>query len=336
VNVVAWWQWAFPAAAAAVVVTLWLARRAVGKGPLTAVLVFAVTLAPALGFFNVYPMRYSYVADHFQYPACVAMLALAAAVLTGAAARLGPRGRWPAVAAAAVLLATLSVLTVRQQADYKDLQTLWVRTLDKNPDAWMAHTNLANLLFEKGELEQAIVHHRRAIQLNPADAKGHNNLGSALLVAGEEQEAIEQSRQALRLDPNLASAYANLAKALLATGQLDEAQAAYKQAIRLSPQLSRDQPTLEASLGRGDRRAMAAWLMGYAQTRQSQGRLEQAARAYRDAAKTFAQAAQSATGPQATAARAGLAEATRRLAAVLWQMGKSAEAPAAKRPLAEP
>ena len=33
-------------------------------------------LVPALGFFDVYPMRYSFVADHFQYHASPALIAL--------------------------------------------------------------------------------------------------------------------------------------------------------------------------------------------------------------------------------------------------------------------
>ena len=60
-------QWSFVG-----LVLAWLAlmiglRNQWGWGPLTATLFFAGTLFPALGFFNVYPMRYSFVADHFQY-----------------------------------------------------------------------------------------------------------------------------------------------------------------------------------------------------------------------------------------------------------------------------
>ena len=37
------------------------------RAPLTAFLIFCGTLFPVLGFHNVYPFRYSYVADHFAY-----------------------------------------------------------------------------------------------------------------------------------------------------------------------------------------------------------------------------------------------------------------------------
>ncbi len=74
-----WWQYLFPLAAAATMIALWLLRGRLGRGPPAAALIFAGVLLPALGFFDVYPMRYSFVADHFQYHASMALLALAGA-----------------------------------------------------------------------------------------------------------------------------------------------------------------------------------------------------------------------------------------------------------------
>ncbi len=71
-------QIAYPLGVLATVVALWWARRKIGSGPLVAVLLFAGTLVPALGFVDVFPMRYSFVArDHFQYLASIALIALA-------------------------------------------------------------------------------------------------------------------------------------------------------------------------------------------------------------------------------------------------------------------
>ena len=69
-----WTQWLFPLSAAAVPVALWLLRHRLGRGPLACVLYFGGTLVPALGFVNVYPMVFSYVADHFQYLASLGLL----------------------------------------------------------------------------------------------------------------------------------------------------------------------------------------------------------------------------------------------------------------------
>ncbi len=76
-----WWQWVYPAGVVAVLAGLWVMRGRIGKGPLVAGLCFCGTLVPALGFVDVYPMRYSWVADHFQYLASVAVVG---AVLNGA------------------------------------------------------------------------------------------------------------------------------------------------------------------------------------------------------------------------------------------------------------
>jgi hypothetical protein len=88
------WQFLYPLAAVTVVVGLWLARGRIGRGPVAAVLIFGGVLVPALGFFNVFPFLFSFVADHFQYHASLALIALAAATLVLAAHRFLPRARW--------------------------------------------------------------------------------------------------------------------------------------------------------------------------------------------------------------------------------------------------
>ncbi len=60
------WQWLFPFATLALTVALWLLSKK-WRAPLAGWLFFVGTLFPVLGFFNVYPFIYSFVADHFQY-----------------------------------------------------------------------------------------------------------------------------------------------------------------------------------------------------------------------------------------------------------------------------
>ena len=156
-----WWQWLFPIAAVGVVAGLWLARRRIGKGPLVAVLFFAGTLGPALGFVNVYPMRYSFVADHFQYLASVGLITLCAAGLA----------RIPRIIPA-TLVVLLGALTWQQAGIYRNLETLWRDTLAKNPDCWMAHNNLGHLLSNQGRIDEAMEHYHKAIQINPNHYEG--------------------------------------------------------------------------------------------------------------------------------------------------------------------
>ncbi|MEX2115115.1 MAG: hypothetical protein WD845_18115 [Pirellulales bacterium] len=126
------WQYLYPAAALGLVARLWIKRSALGRGPLVAVLFFLISLAPALGFVNVFPMRYSYVADHFQYLASLGIITLMAGVAWQVYGYAAESAR-PAVALfGLVCLATLATLTWRQIDDYVDIETLWRNTLAKN------------------------------------------------------------------------------------------------------------------------------------------------------------------------------------------------------------
>jgi len=222
-----WWQWLFPLMAAAMVTILWSLRERIGRGPLVAVLFFAGTLFPALGFANVYPMRYSFVADHFQYLASAGLIALAAAGLT--------KLFRPMPFAALLLPLLLAVLTWKQSAIYADTKTLWQDTLAKNPASWMAHNNLGTVLESEGQVEGAIGHYEEAIRLKPTHAEAHNNLGNAIYKKGRAEDAIREYREAIRLKPDYATAYSNLGTALGARGRDDEALEQFQAAIRLNP-----------------------------------------------------------------------------------------------------
>jgi len=64
-----------------------------------------------------------------------------------------------------------------------------------------AHTNLANLLLEKGDDEAALPHYRKAVELQPNEPGTHYNLGVGLARNGQLDPAIAELRTALRIDP---------------------------------------------------------------------------------------------------------------------------------------
>lgn len=227
ISVDVWWQWLFPIAVVGVMVGLWLARCRIGKGPLVAVLFFAGTLGPALGFVNVYPMRYSFVADHFQYLASVGLIVLGAAGLS----------RMPKMLSAGIV-AVLMVLTWQQTHIYRNLNVLWSDTLVKNPDCWMAHANLGHELHEEGRNQAAEEHFRNAIKINPNSWEAQCNLGVVLAEGGRFDEAIEHYCKALQVKPDYYFALNGLGNALAAKGQVDEAIKNYYWAIQVGPYFS--------------------------------------------------------------------------------------------------
>ena len=229
------WQYLFPVAALAVVIALWCLRRRIGRGPLVAVLCFAVMLSPVLGFCGVYYFRYSYVADHFQYLACIGLIALVASLWARVCELTGRLGRYLDVVAVPATLMILGVLTWRQAGAYRDVETLWRDTLAKNPAAWMAHNNLGVVLRQAGKFDEAIGQYEQALRIKPDFAEAHNNLGNALKQAGKIEEAIAHYEQALRIKPDYAEAQYNLGVALVGLGRLQEAMGHWEQALRSKP-----------------------------------------------------------------------------------------------------
>jgi tetratricopeptide (TPR) repeat protein len=190
-------RYLFPAAAVALLATLFVMRKRWGRGPLVAALLFCGTLVPALGFIDVYPMRYSFVADHFQYAASIALIV----ALVAGISRVLPHRLFTLAGCAFTLL--FGWITFHQAGIYQNPGTLWTDTLAKNPGCWMGETNLAVYLNDCGDSAAAIAHAKRSLAIKPDHAEGYNTLGVVLAKLGQTAEAEQQYAAALRSKPNL-------------------------------------------------------------------------------------------------------------------------------------
>lgn len=234
VSAVVWWQYLYPAAALLLLAVLaWLSRR--WRAPLAALLFYILTLFPVLGFLNVYTFRYSLVADHFQYLANLGIIVPVAAGISLLLQRTQHWRRPIGYTVCLVFLALLSVLTWSQSAMYRDIETLWRTTIERNPKAWMAHNNLGSALLQKGQVDDAIVHFRKSVEIKADHADAQANLASALLQKGELDEAVAQYYKALDIKPDNALVHYDLANALILKGQVDQAIAHYEKALEIKP-----------------------------------------------------------------------------------------------------
>ena len=145
-------------------------------------LFFSGTLVPALGFVNVFPMQFSYVADHFQYIACVGPIVL---VVAGAK-RLGAVWRSPGFISGALcgVIACLCIMSNLRTRVYFDRRSLWEDTLAKNPDSPMVHNNYAVELMHAGELNAAESQFHEAMRLR-SDAADWIGMGQCFAIAGD-------------------------------------------------------------------------------------------------------------------------------------------------------
>jgi len=201
-------QFIFPLAAAGVVLSMWLLRHRIGRGPLVAILYFAITLFPALGYFNIYPMRFSFVADHFQHLASIGLTTLAAVGLAKLTTRFPRMG----TTISAILLLTLMVLTFYQCTIYHNTQTLWRDTMRKTPDSWMVYTNLGRVLESEGRALEAVPYHETALRLAPDLTDTHENVAVGRMLQSRYDEAEAEFHRALAIDPAFVPALTDLGK----------------------------------------------------------------------------------------------------------------------------
>lgn len=214
---------------------LWFLRKRIGRGPIVAFLFFIGTLFPALGFFNVYPMRYSFVADHFQYHAGIGLIVLFCALLAIFFTRFHRFDKFARIPGTAILLGVLGVLTWRQTFIYKDFVTLFKETIKKNRDSTLVLTTVAAILSEECDKEQAVKLYERAIEIEPLDDVAHFNVGKIFLETNEIDRGVRHLAEALRLTSDCAHYHYFLALGYGLQNRDEEAAVHFKRAVELDP-----------------------------------------------------------------------------------------------------
>jgi tetratricopeptide (TPR) repeat protein len=215
-------------------VAIYFIRRYFGRSVEVAAAFFVATLTPVLGFIMLFTFRYTFVADHYQYLACIGPIALASAGIVTLSDRF-THYRAVIVSAALLVVASFGTLTWRQAATYSDIETLWRTTLARNPECWMAHTNIGIVFLQQGKIDDAIAHYRLALQMQADSWDAEYNLGTALVAKGQVDEAILHCERAVGMRPTDPDAQVSLGNALFAKGRIDEAIAHYQKAITAQP-----------------------------------------------------------------------------------------------------
>jgi tetratricopeptide (TPR) repeat protein len=227
------WPWPLaPLGAAAVVLGCFMVR-ARWRAPLAVTLIYLGTLFPALGFVNVYPFVFSFVADHFAYVPSIAVIVGASSLLS----HLRPEAAspWLRRSIGTLVIAVLSVLAWRQCTVYADAETLYRATLEANPSCYLCLNNLGTLAVARGDTNVAIERFEAALRVQPQAAETHNNLANLLMERGDADQAIEHYRRSLAIAPRNVVARTNLGIALTRMGRLQDARAEFEEALRIMP-----------------------------------------------------------------------------------------------------
>ena len=218
----------------AVLALAWRYRRSWGRPLLFAAGYFIASLLPVLGVADISFMKYSLVADPWQYVAIIGVIALVAAAGVSAWERLPPTPQKQLVIGLVILVAALGVLTWQRCDVFENDVKLWRDTLKKNPRCYTAQVNLGKGLLAdsgiqldhqvaQGEIQLAIQYFQAAALLAPREPEAHENLATVFFALGEYGPAAEQYREVLKIR-NDAAIRERLNEALARQGKPAEAE----------------------------------------------------------------------------------------------------------------
>ena len=155
------------------------------------------------------------------------------------------RFRWLTVGATAVVFGALTILTIRQIANWRSSYDLWSHALQVTTNNYLAEDYMGSALLVKAYETsgqrysyEATAHFRNAARINPHDAISHLNLGADFHEHGRLQEAIEEYTEMLhytRDEHLMAKAYIDLGAAYGQLHAFEKAEQFYRLAAQLEP-----------------------------------------------------------------------------------------------------
>jgi tetratricopeptide (TPR) repeat protein len=169
----------YPLSILAIVLSLAVFRKKIGGGALLAALIFLGTLFPAMGFVDVWPMQFSFVANHFVYLPGIAIFAVFSAILVRKLTLEGVAG------IAAAVLVVYCALSFAEARVHTNLATLWKTTLERTGQkSWMAANNYGVYLRNQGDLDSAEKWFNYVIRIKPDHPESRLNLAQIETMRG--------------------------------------------------------------------------------------------------------------------------------------------------------
>ena len=271
------WAWGYPLAVVLLVGLLWVWRKRLGRGPLAAIAFFLLTLFPTLGFISFYTMIYTFVADHYQYLACIGPIVLVVetlawgygkgrarlqkkSALAGASPR--PEIAWRAgyFALTGTVVLMLALVAWVQTWVYVPPQRVWSHVLRYDPTNWAAMENLASCEFTDHHDRRAWLLYRRAETLPGGDNYlVHQDMGDfALRLEHNYPLAAAEYRRSLAFDSHNLTVIEHLIGCYEQMGQWQRALMDLGRGLHLFPQSANLHFTLAQLLARSHHYKAAA------------------------------------------------------------------------------
>jgi tetratricopeptide (TPR) repeat protein len=200
-----------------------------------AILWLGVTLGPVL---NARWMVTNTMTERYLYLPSVGFCWLVAWCLLRGWDALSPGARAWRLSFACMLAALIvagMIATIKRNRVWQSDLTLYTRTLESDPDAYVIRTNLGTMYFGYGDLPRAEAELQLALAGKPDSVNTMNALGMVYREQGRYPQADEMFRHAISIKPLWSDPYFNLGR-LLEKEQLPaEALRNFAEAVKLAP-----------------------------------------------------------------------------------------------------
>jgi len=157
---------------------------------------------------------------------------------------------WVRVTVLSAALILLAFWTYERNSVWADDVKFWLDCAAKSPKKARPHNNLAVIIADRGNINEAIAYFDKALQIKPEYAEAHNNKGLALARQGKLEEAVGHFSESLQIKPNYADAHSNLGNALARQGRLEEAIRHCSEALRIRPDFAKAHNNLGIALAK--------------------------------------------------------------------------------------
>lgn len=139
--------------------------------------------------------------------------------------------------AALVLIALVFAgMTLHRNRIYQDEERLWLDTIAKHPQNYLAHERLGVVYLQRAQFNEAIPPLERSLELRSGSASAQRHLAIALAQVSREDEAIRHYYRALQINPALADAWYELGELLSKRNDVPAAIKAFREAVELRPE----------------------------------------------------------------------------------------------------
>ena len=209
---------------------------------------YLITLLPVMGIVQVGLQGH---ADRYTYLPAIGIVIAVVWTVRDLTAAWHSRSFILAPAAVAVVFA-LATLSHGQTKHWHDTESLWTYTLNISPDNDVGHAGLAGIQLVRGDLENAMTHYRRALEVRDGNSAAHYGLALALARQRKFDEAIAHWEKSLEIQPDNNAARNYLGTALATIGRDREAIAQWEQTLVYDPE-------------NGDAANNSAWLLATSQ-----------------------------------------------------------------------